>query len=86
MAKNNTKLNRREFIKNTALVSGGVVLLPTLLTSCDDDGELPGLPGTDGFSEGVASFDPSQTSVILWTRHASRLGEAVTVEIRWELA
>jgi len=84
--KNTKKLNRREFIKNTALLSGGVALLPTVLTSCDDDGELPGLPGTDGFSEGVASFDPSQTSVILWTRYASLLGESGSAALRWEVA
>ncbi|WP_324671537.1 alkaline phosphatase D family protein [Hymenobacter sp. GOD-10R] len=79
-------LNRREFIKNTALLSGGVALLPAVLTSCDDDGELPGLPGSFGFLEGVASFDPSQSSVIIWSRYTPLLTEAGDTAIRWELA
>ncbi|GGF12555.1 alkaline phosphatase D family protein [Hymenobacter cavernae] len=87
MSENNTKkFNRREFLKNTALISGGVALLPTMLTSCDDDGELPGLPGSFGFLEGVASFDPSQTNVILWTRYTPLLSEAGDATIRWEVA
>jgi len=87
MSENNTKkLNRREFLKNTALISGSVALLPTVLTGCDDDGELPGLPGSFGFLEGVASFDPSQTNVILWTRYTPLLSEAGDATIRWEVA
>ncbi|OUJ74838.1 alkaline phosphatase D family protein [Hymenobacter crusticola] len=84
--KNTKKLNRRAFLKNTALLSGSVALLPTVLTSCDDDGDLPGLPGSFGFLEGVASFDPSQSSVILWSRYTPLLTEAGDAAIRWEVA
>jgi alkaline phosphatase D len=77
------RLNRRDFLKNTALLSGGVVLLPSVLTSCsDEEGSTP--PGEFGFRQGVASFDPSASSVILWTRYlAATVGTAV---IRWEVA
>lgn len=85
MSKTDTprRLNRRDFLKNTALLSGGVALLPSVLTSCsDDDGITP--PGEFGFREGVASFDPSASSVILWTRYLA--AEVGTTVIRWELA
>ncbi|WP_375435967.1 alkaline phosphatase D family protein, partial [uncultured Hymenobacter sp.] len=87
MAKKNTQsLTRREFIKNTALVSGGMTLLPSLLTSCADDDDAPTYGGGFGFNEGVASFDPSQNSIILWTRYTLADNETADATIRWELA
>ncbi|MDF7813990.1 alkaline phosphatase D family protein [Hymenobacter sp. YC55] len=87
MALKNTKnLSRRSFLKNTALVSGGVTLLPTLLVSCEDDSDAPGFPVPFGFLEGVASFDPTQTSVLLWTRYVPISREIGAASLQWELA
>ncbi|MEJ7738756.1 MAG: alkaline phosphatase D family protein [Chitinophagaceae bacterium] len=62
------QLSRRNFIRNTVIAATGVALLPSSLTSCKkDDREKPG--NYAGFNEGVASFDPSQDKVILWTRY-----------------
>lgn len=82
--KNNmSKINRRRFLKSTMLAAGGIFLAP-LLESCNDDmiEELvPAPPGlqTKNFDSGVASFDPTENSVIIWTRYES-VGE-ITYEI-----
>ncbi|MBO3270460.1 alkaline phosphatase D family protein [Hymenobacter defluvii] len=82
-----TTITRREFIKHTAVVSGGVALLPTLLSSCNDDNEdLLNYTGDFGFREGVASFDPSQSNVIIWTRYTPADNETGDATIRWEVA
>ncbi|MBW3128429.1 alkaline phosphatase D family protein [Hymenobacter profundi] len=89
MAKKTTSITitRREFIKHTAVVSGGVALLPTLLSSCNDDNEdLLNYTGDFGFREGVASFDPSQNNVIIWTRYTPADNETGDATIRWEVA
>ena len=83
--KSTRNINRREFIKHTALVSGGIALLPGMLTSCSDDDDLS-YSGDFGFREGVASFDPTATSVILWTRYTSAENQAGSVNIEWEVA
>ena len=67
-------LSRRKFIRNSVIAATGVVLLPSLISSCK---KKDGTKGSDekevytgqGFNEGVASFDPSQDKVILWTRY-----------------
>ncbi|MGI8638321.1 MAG: PhoD-like phosphatase N-terminal domain-containing protein [Segetibacter sp.] len=61
------KLSRRKFLRNSAIAATGVVLLPSLITGCHKDDELP-FQG-QGFKEGVGSFDPTQHRVILWTRY-----------------
>ena len=83
---NRPGVNRREFLKNTALLSGGAVLLPALLTGCDDDSDPVRYEGDFGFREGVASFDPTQTSVLLWTRYSPAANETGDAVLRWELA
>jgi alkaline phosphatase D len=64
------KLSRRKFLRNTVIAATGVILFPSALTSCkkeeiNDSAVFNG----QGFNEGVASFDPSQDKVILWTRY-----------------
>lgn len=88
MSDNNKIITRREFVRNTAILSGGVALLPSLLTSCKDDSDEPGIEytGDFGFKEGVASFDPSATNVILWTRYTAATNEAGDAAITWEIA
>ncbi|WP_310393747.1 alkaline phosphatase D family protein [Hymenobacter sp.] len=87
MSENNKKITRRAFVRNTALISGGVALMPAFLTSCDDDDE-PSITytGDFGFKEGVASFDPSATNVILWTRYTAADNETGDPALRWEVA
>ncbi|WP_201783371.1 PhoD-like phosphatase N-terminal domain-containing protein [Hymenobacter sp. AT01-02] len=80
------RLNRRAFIKQTALVSGGIALLPATLASCDDDTENPAYSGDFGFREGVASFDPSADGVIIWTRYTTATNEPAPAAITWEVA
>jgi alkaline phosphatase D len=64
------KLSRRRFLRNSVIAATGVVLFPSALISCkkDHDNNNPGYNG-QGFNEGVASFDPAQDKVILWTRY-----------------
>jgi phosphodiesterase/alkaline phosphatase D-like protein len=71
MSNNNQKISRRTFVRNTALLSGGVALLPGFLTSCKDDEDEPAInyTGDFGFREDVARFGPSATGVIPWTRY-----------------
>ncbi len=64
------KLSRRNFLRNSVIAATGVSLLPSLLSSCKDDEVLDYKPdGESGFFEGVASFDPAQDRVVLWTRY-----------------
>jgi alkaline phosphatase D len=83
---NSTTITRRKFVRSSALVSGGVVLLPTLLSACKDNEPDPTYTGDFGFHEGVASFDPSATSVILWTRYTTATNEPTEATVRWEVA
>ncbi|RZL16127.1 MAG: alkaline phosphatase [Pedobacter sp.] len=66
------KLSRRKFIRNSVIAATGAFLIPSALAGCkkkdgkkDDDTVYEG----QGFYEGVASFDPSQDKVILWSRY-----------------
>jgi alkaline phosphatase D len=69
-----TSLNRRKFLKNSIIAATGASL-PISLASCLED-ELDFKPkGEFGFFQGVASFDPAQDSVILWTRYTPAINE-----------
>lgn len=84
MADNNP-LNRRRFLKNSLLAVGGIFIAP-LIESCSDDftdsGSAPGDLKNAGFETGVASFDPTATGVIIWTRYSS----GTDAEITWEIS
>ncbi|AIV05377.1 alkaline phosphatase [Vibrio harveyi] len=69
-------LSRRDFIK--AVSSGAVA---TTLTACgsDDSDATP----TGSFEYGVASGDPTQTQVIIWTRVTTA---ASYVEVTWQVS
>jgi alkaline phosphatase D len=64
------KLSRRKFIRNSVIAATGAFLIPPALAGCKkkDGGKDDHYEG-QGFYEGVASFDPSQDKVILWTRY-----------------
>src|SRR4051794_15347935 len=67
------RLSRRKFLRNSVLAATGAALLPSFLSGCHKD-EIPLIQG-QGFTEGVASFDPSQNRIIFWTRYTLANGE-----------
>lgn len=82
-----SNFSRRAFLKNSLLFSGGVLLAPNFISCSKDDEPINQAP-TDlklsNFNEGVASFDPTATSIILWTRYtASKSG---SVNLSWEIS
>ena len=82
------KLNRRKFIRNSVVAAAGSTVVPLMLSSCDDDEPAPSFEpeGDFGFFEGVASFDPNQNSVILWTRYTPATNETANPEIVLDVA
>ncbi len=78
------QIKRRDFIKDSALMAGGLAILP-ILNSCNDDLQ-PGPPqGENGFNEGIASFDPGTDSVILWTRYNPSRKDQHDPIVFWEV-
>ncbi|WP_233897866.1 alkaline phosphatase D family protein [Tenacibaculum piscium] len=81
-----TNIKRRNFLKNTLLASGGI-LLATNFISCNDDDEItnpiPDNLSEENFKEGVASFDPTNSQVIIWTRYTT---DKSSVAITWQVA
>ena len=81
-----TKSNsRRSFLKKSLIVSGGIILAPNFISCSNDDDtkssfDPSGYTNTN-FNQGVASFDPSSSSVIIWTRY-----NTAGSEIIWEVA
>jgi len=69
------KLGRRKFIRNSVIAVTGATILPASLVSCTPDEANFNPQGAFGFLEGVASFDPSQNQVILWTRYTKASNE-----------
>ncbi|WP_109302707.1 alkaline phosphatase [Aquimarina sp. AU474] len=88
-------MDRRKFFEKSLLVTGGLILAPIYISCNDDDdlpiGEIPDLT-TDNFFEGLASFDPTQTSIILWTRFTpvskimSKLSPVEGITLNWQLS
>jgi alkaline phosphatase D len=81
------KLSRRKFLRNTVIAATGVILFPSALTSCkkeeiNDSAVFNG----QGFNEGVASFDPSQDKVIVWTRYTPASEESSKPTILLDVA
>jgi alkaline phosphatase D len=64
------KLSRRRFIRNSVVAASGAGLIPALLSGCSEEDNTLTPTGDFGFFEGVASFDPTQSQVILWTRYS----------------
>ncbi|MEO1054554.1 MAG: alkaline phosphatase D family protein [Bacteroidota bacterium] len=70
-------LSRRRFIRNSVVAAAGAAVIPMTLSGCDDDETPDFVPEGDfGFLQGVASFDPTQDRVILWTRYTQATNEA----------
>ncbi|GAB1858476.1 alkaline phosphatase D family protein [Flavobacteriaceae bacterium MHTCC 0001] len=82
MKKNNS---RRQFLQKSLLAATGVILAPNFISCKNDDDMFFDIDTTDftniNFDHGVASFDPSSSSIIIWTRYSKS-----TSEIIWEIA
>ncbi|MDO6803677.1 alkaline phosphatase D family protein [Wenyingzhuangia sp. 1_MG-2023] len=80
-----TNNSRRQFIQNALMATGGILLAPNFI-SCSDDNVTDSSVNTEGytstnFQQGVGSFDPTSSQVIIWTRY-----NAANKEILWEVA
>ena len=79
------KMNRRELIQKT-LAGFGALSLPISLTACGDDADSNTKPTTQvQFLHGVASGDPLQTQVIIWTR-VTPTDSSARLEVQWDVA
>jgi alkaline phosphatase D len=82
-----TNLSRRSFLKNSLLFSGGILLAPNFISCSKDDDTINQAPKDlkrSNFNEGVASFDPTASSIILWTRYSA--SDSPSVDLSWELS
>ncbi|WP_224485513.1 alkaline phosphatase D family protein [Robertkochia aurantiaca] len=77
---------RRNFIRKAAAFTGTVYLMPNMISCSDDDlqpiAEIPSERGN--FYQGVASFDPDQNGVLLWTRFVPE--QQAESSVSWQLA
>lgn len=79
------KINRRELIQKT-LAGFGALSLPISLTACGDDADSNTQPNTQvQFLHGVASGDPLQTQIIIWTR-VTPSDSSARLEVQWDVA
>lgn len=87
MAKKTT-IKRREFLEKSALGVGGLVLSTVLVGSCTDHrGPDPNDPNQQGrFEYNVASFDPTDNQIILWTRVTPANGASPKVTLTYQIA
>lgn len=74
------RLTRRDFLKASALGMGAVAVSTGLAGCVFDSSDKRSVE----FTHGVASGDPLQTSVILWTRAVPDRG--TSVDVGWEIA
>ncbi len=82
-----TNLKRRSFLKNSLLATSGLILAPNFI-SCDSDpseitNPIPSDITEKNFDLGVASFDPTNSQVIIWTRYSTT---NPTAKLTWQLA
>ena len=75
--------SRRQFIKGSAFAAGSIVI-STNLSACVSQAQKHSRSQAS-FDHGVASGDPSSTSVIIWTR-AQPIKNQGAATISWELA
>lgn len=80
-------MSRRNFLKASALTLGAVAV-STGLAGCNltDDSDNNDEDRAISFSHGIASGDPLQDAVIIWTRAVPGTDLAKPVTVRWEVA
>lgn len=85
-----SKNSRRQFIRNTLIITGAVILAPNFV-SCnnDDDKDEDTINVNDykkiNFDQGVASFDPTKSRVIIWTRY-NNAGKLILWEVSKDIS
>ncbi|SHI78713.1 alkaline phosphatase D [Mesonia phycicola] len=88
MKKKVSSISRRKFIYNSVLATGGVMLASNFISCSSDDDfvdekSIPENLENSNFNHGVASFDPTSSQVIIWTRYTTDLSSVV---ISWQVA
>ncbi len=78
------KISRRELIQKS-LFGFGALSLPVAFTGCNDGSDEEGSETQADFLHGVASGDPLQDKVILWTR-LTPVDFSVPLKVTWEIA
>ncbi len=80
-------IKRRNFLKNSLLATGGLILASNFISCSDDENKLtsviPSNLTDQNFNQGVASFDPTNSQVIIWSRYTTT---NPSVKIVWQLA
>ncbi|MFD2570100.1 alkaline phosphatase D family protein [Spirosoma soli] len=81
-------IKRRAFIEKSALGVGGLIFSTVLVGSCTDhQGPNPNDPNQQGrFDYNVASFDPTDNQIILWTRITPANDASPKVTLTYQLA
>lgn len=78
------KISRRELIQKS-LFGFGALSLPVAFTGCNDGSDDESTEAQADFLHGVASGDPLQDKVILWTR-LTPVDLSVRLKVTWEIA
>jgi len=78
------KISRRELIQKS-LFGFGALSLPVAFTGCNDGSDDKSSEAQADFLHGVASGDPLQDRVILWTR-VTPTDFGVRLKVTWEIA
>lgn len=87
--KGNATINRRKFLERSVMGASGLVLSTVLVGSCTDHDNIPGPNDPDqkgSFEYNVASFDPTASQIILWTRVSPENEGSQKVTLTYELA
>lgn len=78
------KISRRELIQKS-LFGFGAISLPVAFTGCNDGSDEESSEAQADFLHGVASGDPLQDKVILWTR-LTPVDLSARLKVTWEIA
>lgn len=78
------KISRRELIQKS-LFGFGALSLPVAFTGCNDGSDDESAEAQADFLHGVASGDPLQDKVILWTR-LTPVDLGARLKVTWEIA
>lgn len=78
------KISRRELIQKS-LFGFGALSLPVAFTGCNDGSDDESAEAQANFLHGVASGDPLQDKVILWTR-LTPVDISARLKVTWEIA
>ncbi|VAX43646.1 Alkaline phosphatase D precursor [Acinetobacter calcoaceticus] len=78
------KISRRELIQKS-LFGFGALSLPVAFTGCNDGSDDESAEAQADFLHGVASGDPLQDKVILWTR-LTPVDLSARLKVMWEIA